>query len=245
VKRRIVLVTGTDTGVGKTWVACGLARALRAAGLSVAVRKPAETGCGEAPVSADSIAHRAGVSVARSLVGAHLRPADAAALRDAAGGTERLDEVCPYRFAEPLAPAVAARRAGVTIDVAALVRDCRERAASADVLLVEGAGGLLVPLGDGATFADLARELAAAVIVVVGARLGAINHALLTIEAARARGLSVLGLVVNHFSATRDLATETLAETLAELGDVPLLATVSFRDDGTAALAELARSLAA
>lgn len=215
----VLLVTGTDTGVGKTWVSGGVLRAARAAGLRVAARKPAETGCDP--------------DARGDLVGA-----DAVLLHAAAGGDEPLDAVCPIRLADPLAPSFAARRAGVTIDVGELADACRRRAREVDLLLVEGAGGLLVPLAGRFTFADLARALEARVLLVVGARLGAINHALLSLEVAAARGLSVAGLVVNHFSATHDLATETLAGSLRELADVPLLAEVEYRADPAPLLAD-------
>lgn len=195
---RIVLVTGTDTGVGKTWISCGLLRSWRADGLRLAARKPAETGCEE----------RAG----------SLHPADATALAEAAGGGEPVESVCRWRFAEPLAPAVAATRAGRRIDTSGIAADCLARSAEVDLLLVEGAGGLLVPLDGRETFADLAGALGARLVVVVGARLGAINHAMLTIGAARARGIEVAAVVVNHVLPGRDLATETLAATLADLG---------------------------
>lgn len=217
---RIWLVTGTDTGVGKTTVACGLARALRSRGVTVAVRKPAETGC--------------------ETRGGELFPVDAAALRAAAGSEEALETLCPYRFAEPLAPAVAARRAGRAIDVEAVVGEVLERAGSVDVMLVEGAGGLLVPLRDRYSYAELARDLGARLLLVVGARLGAINHALLTLEVARSRGLEVGGVVVNHFTTVTDLATETLAASLRELTDVPLLAEIRFGADAAASLGALA-----
>ncbi len=209
---RVLLVTGTDTGVGKTWVSCGVLRAARAAGLRVAARKPAETGC-----DADASGRLVGV--------------DALALHAAAGANEPLEAVCPIRLPDPLAPSFAARRAGVTIDVRDVVASCRSRARDVELLLVEGAGGLLVPLAGRFTFADLARELEARLLLVVGARLGAINHALLSLEAASARGLGVAGLVVNHFSTVRDLATDTLADSLRELTDVPLLAEVGYGDD--------------
>jgi dethiobiotin synthetase len=214
----VLLVTGTDTGVGKTWVSCGVLRAARAAGLRVAARKPAETGC-------DPDA------------GGELVGVDAVALRAAAGGDEPIDAVCPVRLPDPLAPSFAARRAGVAIDVGATVLACRSRARDVELLLVEGAGGLLVPLAERYTFADLARELGARLLLVVGARLGAINHALLSLEVAAARGLPVAGFVINHFSATIDLATETLAASLRELTDVPLIAEVGYRADPAPLLA--------
>ena len=222
----VLLVTGTDTGVGKTWVSCGVLRAARAAGLRVAARKPAETGC-----DADATG---------KLVGA-----DAVALHAAAGADEPLEAVCPIRLPDPLAPSFAARRAGVAIDVREVAASCRRRAREVDLLLVEGAGGLLVPLAGRYAFADLARELDARLLLVVGARLGAINHALLSLELAATRGLPVAGIVVNHFSATRDLATDTLADSLRELTDVALLAEVGQGVDPATALApEVLRRLA-
>jgi len=221
---RILLVTGTDTGVGKTYVSCGVLRAARAAGRTVAARKPAETGCEPGP-------------------GGGLVALDGAALHEAAGGGEPVDAVCPIRLPEPLAPAVAARRAGVAIDVAHIVSACRRRAAEVDLLLVEGAGGLLVPIVDRYGYADLACELGAHLLVVVGARLGAINQALLTLEAAARRGLHVAGYVVNHTSATRDLAIDTLAASLRELTDVPLLAEIVHGGDPASALREVVAEL--
>jgi dethiobiotin synthetase len=222
VSGNVLLVTGTDTGVGKTYVACGVVRAARAAGLKVAVRKPAETGC-DAGADGDLIAR------------------DAVALHAAAGASEPLDVVCGIRLPEPLAPAVAARRAGVTIDVPRLVASFTRRAAEVDLLVVEGAGGLLVPLAGHTTYADLARDLGARLLVVVGARLGAINHAQLTFAAAEARGVPVAGYVVNHFAGGHDLATTTLADTMRELTGVPFLAEIAHGDDPAAALSPLAR----
>jgi len=222
---RVLLVTGTDTGVGKTYVSCGLLRAARAAGLHVAARKPAETGC--APDERGALV-----------------PQDGVALREAAGGGEALDAVCAHRLPEPLAPAVAAQRAGVAIDVPALVAAYRRRAAEVDLLLVEGAGGLLVPLAGRTTFLDLAREIDASLLVVVGARLGAINHALLTLAAAAARGVHVAGWVVNHFACTEDLATRTLAASLREQTDVPDVGEVARDADPAVVLAPSVASLA-
>jgi len=202
----ITLVTGTDTGVGKTWVACGLARALTDDGWIVAVRKPVESGC--------------------ELVDGEPFPEDAAALRAASGSLEPVEDICAVRLVEALAPGIAAERAGVRIDVDRLVREYRVRAEDLDCLVVEGAGGLLVPLASGISYADFASRLDARLLVVVAARLGAINHTLLTLEAALARGLEVIGIVVNHASPGEDLATRTLVESLRDLTDVPILAEV-------------------
>ena len=216
---RIIFISGTDTGIGKTWVATALVRALRASGLRVAVRKPAESGCERVD----------GVLVAT----------DAEALRATAASDETIEVICPLRLAEPLAPGIAARRAGETLDVDAFVVATLERAAEVDMLLVEGAGGLLVPLMGRLSCADLALRLDAELLIVVGARLGAINHALLTEAAALAAGLRILGFVVNHNESGEDLARSTLVEALREFAESPVLAEIGHGSDGIAALQDL------
>lgn len=209
--RGIVLVTGTDTGVGKTWIACGLARLLTEKGKIVAVRKPAESGC--------------------DLVDGEPFPEDAAALRAASGSVEPVEDICAVRLVEALAPGIAAERAGVKVDVDAMVEDYRARAADLDCLVVEGAGGLLVPLAEGVSYADFAGRLGARLLLVTASKLGAINHTLLTLEAAKARGLDVIGVVVNHVTEEEDLATQTLVESLRALTDIPILAETPFSAD--------------
>jgi len=215
----ILLVTGTDTGVGKTLVTAAIAAALAARGTRIGVAKPAETGC----------RFRRGV----------LYPEDAATLAAAADSPEPIELVCPYRFAEPLAPALAAERVGVTIDLDALVAALHARAAALDLLLVEGAGGLLVPLTRSATYADLATALAAPVLLVVGSRLGAINHALLTLTALEARALPVRGYILNRLTADADLATETNAPLLRALTPVPCLGELPWLADAGELLSAL------
>jgi len=215
----ILLVTGTDTGVGKTLVTAAIAAALAARGTRIGVAKPAETGCH----------FRRGV----------LYPEDAATLAAAAGTPESLDVVCQHRFAEPLAPALAAERAGSTIDLDVLVAALRRRAAELDLLLVEGAGGLLVPLTRSATYADLAATLAAPVLLVIGSRLGAINHALLTLAALEARALPARGYVLNHLNNDADLATETNGPLLRALTPVPCLGELPWLADASELLSAL------
>lgn len=198
-----LFVTGTDTGVGKTLVTCLVAAGLRASGHRVAVMKPIETGC----------------AVGES---GRLRAADAELLRFFAGATDPMDLVCPIRFAEPLAPAVAAARERTEIDVGRIAAAFEQLTARADVVLVEGAGGLLVPIATDCAMADLARRLRLPLLVVVGSKLGALNHALLTMECARARQVAVAGYVVNFPFGAPDLAGETNVETLASLIGPPL-----------------------
>jgi dethiobiotin synthetase len=174
-----VFVTGTDTGCGKTAVACALARALRAAGFRVRVLKPIETGCARSPDD--------------SLV-----PADALALAAAAGDDAPVERLCPYRFELPAAPEAAASQIGVSIDIARIREALALAAKDADLVIAEGAGGLLVPIGAGLDMAGLAAQLDLPLVVVGRAALGTINHSLLTLEVARARGLAVAGFAVSH-----------------------------------------------
>jgi len=171
---RGLFVTGTDTGVGKTLVACALAAALRARGIDVGAMKPVETGVGPEG------------------------PSDAQALAAAARAGDPLDAVCPQRFALPAAPSVAAAEAGCRVDLGAIRRAFDALARRHEWLVVEGAGGLLVPLHDDFTMGELARELELPLLVVARAALGTINHTRLTLEAAAARGLRVAGVVISH-----------------------------------------------
>jgi dethiobiotin synthetase len=191
-----LLVTGTDTGVGKTFVACALALALRRRGRRVGVLKPVETGVdGE--------------------------PEDARRLREAAGDPSTLDDVCPYRLRAPLAPAVAARLEGVAIDLDRLTALIARRAGEVDVLLVEGAGGLLVPLRERTTYLDLATRLALPLLVVAANRLGAVNHCALTVGVAAHADVAVRGFVLSQPTAGTDESASTNADTIAALTGVP------------------------
>jgi dethiobiotin synthetase len=205
---RGVLITGTDTGVGKTFVGCGLAAALTAQGKRVGVLKPVETGC--------------------ALHNGELYPEDALRLAAFARSPLSIERLCPYRFAPPVAPGVAAEMAGVPIDPQRIRALFAQSLAQDDVTLVEGAGGLLAPLVGRYTFANLARELDVPVLVVVGSKLGALNHTLLTLCCAQAMGLRVAGYVVNHPAAMSALAMQTNIQVLARVTDVPCLGVVPF-----------------
>lgn len=200
---RAYFVTGTDTGVGKTTAVCGLAAALAARGRKVGVAKPFETGC-----DADA---------AGTLI-----PADAVRLRYFSGCDEPLERICPYRCRPPLAPGVALPRERITPDLDGLGATLRGIIERHDVTFVEGAGGLLVPVQGATTFAELARAWDLPVIVVVGNRLGALNHAQLTVRVARQAGLAVAGYLVNALGPDADVATETNLSALADLLGPPL-----------------------
>lgn len=198
-----LLITGTDTGVGKTSVACALAAALALRGSRVGVLKPAETGC------------------PRDEHG-RLVPPDATLLRFCAGCEADLETICPYALRDPLAPLVAGRREGIELRLDVIAAAYRRISMDHDITLVEGAGGLLVPIAPGLDYAALAAELDIPIVVVVASRLGAINHALLTIRHARALGLQVVGYVVNFLTAGADIAADTNVEVLTEILGPPL-----------------------
>ena len=202
-------VTGTDTDVGKTTIAAGLLRAARLAGLSTAAVKPVASGC---EAGADG-----------------LRNSDALALLAECSLPLSYAAVNPFAFAPAIAPHLAAREAGVELKVEALAVAVQAVLAQrADFTLVEGAGGWRVPLGEQATLADLPVALDLPVILVVGVRLGCINHALLTAEAIARDGLRLAGWVANVLdpqTSRLDDNLRTLSERLAApcLGRVPRL----------------------
>src|SRR5918999_4040660 len=194
---KAIFITGTDTGVGKTFFACGLAAFLRDFGYRIGVMKPAETGCAEQE--------------------GKLLPEDALRLKEASDSRDPLDKICPYPLREALAPSVAAERQGITLGIDRLMHIYDEISSSHDITLVEGAGGLMVPLLPSYTYADFARVLKLPVIVIAANRLGMINHLLLTLEHARCKGLSVLGYVLNRLESGASLAAETNREALSTL----------------------------
>ena len=172
---RGVLVTGTDTGVGKTLASVALMHALAGRGLRVAGMKPVASG---------------------SFITAHgLRNDDALALQAASSPQLAYEDVNPFALPVPTAPQLAARMAGVAVSLDALLAAHARLAATADVVVVEGAGGWLSPLADGIEHADLARALGLPIVLVVGLRLGCLNHARLSARAVRADGLALAGWI--------------------------------------------------
>lgn len=204
-----LFVTGTDTGVGKTVVAAALLVEAVSRGRSARCFKPAESGC------------------RRDATGA-LVPADAVLLHLAAGRAQPLDEVCPYRYEAAVAPGVAAVAEGPIFDprhIAELVD--RARTQKPDLLLVEGAGGLLVPFGEDLLAADLCRALVLPLLIVARPTLGTINHTLLTLEAARSRGIRVAGIVFSDADGRSDTAlAASNAQEIERAGRVPILGTL-------------------
>ena len=203
-----LFVTGTDTGVGKTYVAAAIIRALRRSGVSVGAYKPAVSGSRMEP--------------------AGLVWDDLIRLQAALEGSVPIERISPQRFAAPLAPPAAARLEGRTVDHALLRKGLEWWRDKAQVVVVEGAGGLLSPISSSDLVADLARDLGFPLVIVARLSLGTINHTLLTVEAARARGLAIAGIVLNQ-PVPPDPADASVQSNPAELAarcDVPILAIV-------------------
>jgi dethiobiotin synthetase len=196
---RGLFVTGTDTGVGKTVVAAAVCAALAARGERVAAFKPVVTGLEEEPGE---------------------WPRDHELLASAANAGQSPEEVAPVRFGPPVSPHHAAELAQTTIEPRELVDAARAAGDRADVLVCEGVGGLLVPFTQGYLVRDLALDLDLPVLVAARAGLGTINHALLTLEAARAGGLNVVAVVITPWPSEPDGMQRSNRDTIASLGDV-------------------------
>jgi len=211
-RARGLFVTGTDTGVGKTLVAGAVARCLRDAGRRVGVFKPAASGC-----AADA--------------GGELCCGDGEFLAACAGRPHGMADVAPVRFAEPLAPNVAAERANRPVDLEAIFAAYGRIVADSDCVIVEGVGGLLCPITDELWVIHLARLCNLPLVVVARPSLGTINHTLLTLHAARSAGLEIAGVVINRYPAraedpaaltnTRQIAERGRANVLTLIGDDP------------------------
>lgn len=203
-------LTGTDTEIGKTFVTCALLHRASLDGLKAVGLKPVAAGTDTAGRNDDVEAIRAAsnVELAREIIN-------------------------PYCFAPAVAPHIAAAESGVTIEFGVIRASCDDARKRADLVIVEGVGGFCVPLGNQGSAADLAVELGLPVILVVGMRLGCINHALLTADAVAARGLKLAGWVANRIDPTMSRFNENL-ETLQSLLPAPLLGVVPHGPDGGA-----------
>ncbi len=203
-----LFIAGTDTGVGKTFIAGGLASFFHQRGVRVGVMKPVESGC---EPFADG-----------------LYPQDGAFLQKMSASNDDLDKIVPYRLEHPLTPSVAAELEDVVIDLEAIQNIYQQREDQYDLMLVEGVGGLLAPLYKRLTSVDLIRLLDIPLIVVARNALGTINHTLLTVEHARESGLTVFGVILNCCSPDPDVSVETNPRVIRELSGVPFLGEVPF-----------------
>jgi dethiobiotin synthetase len=200
-------ITGTDTGIGKTTIALGLMAALQQKGLRVAAMKPVSAGCEQTDHG--------------------LRHDDAVRLSQQASIDIPYDTINPYAFAEPIAPHIAAHNQGIRMDIDTVVQAYQQIAEKADVVIVEGAGGWLVPFNEQYTMADLAVALGLPIITVVGMRLGCLNQALLTKESIQAHGLTASAWVANTISEPMPYQEENL-QSLTQRLSQPCLGTIPF-----------------
>lgn len=204
-----IFITGTDTDVGKTVVAGALAMGLKKIGFSVGVMKPVETGCKK--------------------VGKRLIPSDAIFLKKASGSRDSLDLINPYRFEKSLAPSVASELEGVRIDISRILKTFDIMKKRHDIVIIEGAGGILVPVYKDYLFLELIRDLGLPVLIVARPWLGTINHTLLTIRCAQEYGIPVIGFILNY---TKDLKQDPSEKTnplvIKRLSNVPLIGIFPF-----------------
>lgn len=207
-RNRGVFITGTDTEVGKTVVATAMVRALVEAGHRIAGMKPVAAGCDETPEGPQN--------------------SDAVALRTAANVPAPYETVNPWCLKLPASPHIAAAKEGKSVKLAPIVQAFGQLTRNSDLVVVEGAGGWLAPINESETMADIAVALDLPVILVVGLRLGCLNHAMLTAQAIEARGLTFAGWIGNHLQPRFENAAENL-ETLEARLPAPLLDVVPFQ----------------
>lgn len=207
--KRAFFVTGTDTDVGKTYIASALVRHFAQQGQAAVGMKPIAAGCEK--------------------INGELRNADVTALLAASNITTRLEDVNPYAFEPAIAPHIAAEQVGELISLAKIKQAFDHLQAQADVVIVEGAGGFRVPINRQETMADVALKLNLPVIMVVGIRLGCINHALMTAGSIRAAGLNLVGWVANRIDPNMRALEENIA-TLKAMIKAPCIADVAWGD---------------
>ncbi|UCD84197.1 MAG: dethiobiotin synthase [Deltaproteobacteria bacterium] len=203
-----LFITGTDTGVGKTLVTAALASLLRAEGIDVGVMKPVESGCPRQK--------------------GKLVPQDALFLREAAGSEDDLELINPCRLEAPLAPSLAAEREGVEINLGKLIECFQTLKERHDFILVEGAGGLLVPLKERYLVSDLVQLFQLPLLIVAASRLGAVNHTLLTTRCAQSLKIEIVGVILNNLEEEGDTASRSNPHLLPHLLEVPLLCVIPF-----------------
>lgn len=192
-----IFVTGTDTGVGKTFISCIIAECLGKEGINVGVLKPVETGCKERK---DFIV-----------------PSDGISLKKAAGVNDYLDLIVPYRFRAPLAPFMAAQLEGKKIDIRRIKRSFLNLSKKHSFIIIEGAGGLLVPITKSYTYLNLIKNIGIPVIVVAANKLGVINHTLLTLNCLKENKINTLCVILNNTQNQKDIAQKTNLSVLQRL----------------------------
>lgn len=192
-----IFITGTDTGVGKTFIGCVLASTLREAGKNVGVMKPVETGCRKR--------------------GNELIPADGLALKKASCSEDPVELIVPYRFKTPLAPFMSSMVEGRKINIKKIEDSYHCLSRKHEVMLVEGAGGLMVPLTDRVTYLDLIKTLKLSPLIVAQNKLGVINHVMLTTQVLKINKIKIVALILNHVTRCRGIAEQTNFTALKKL----------------------------
>ncbi|MBF0343165.1 MAG: dethiobiotin synthase [Nitrospirae bacterium] len=200
-------ITGTDTGVGKTIITAIVALALQERGLRTTVIKPIETGC--------------------MLSGQGLVPPDGLFLKNILNLDDDIDRITPVRYALPLAPLVAAKLENREVDLQRL-RRCFAELNTYEAVVVEGIGGLMVPITEDYFVYDMIKELGLPVILVAAAGLGSINHTLLSIDFMKSHNISTAGLIINHNVSYHGIANRTTPDTISRLSPINIIATVPF-----------------
>lgn len=205
-------ITGTDTEIGKSFVATTLALLFKGEGLDVGMMKPVASGC--------------------IWVEGRMVSEDVLLFKEVVGIDNDLELVTPYPLQRPLAPSIAAMKEGVEIDFERIGERFNALLKKHSLLIVEGVGGVMTPLGKGRTVADLIGYLGIPTILVVGARLGAINHTLLSLSVLKDKGILIKGIIINHFRPNEGEAEKTLCEELKRLTEAPILGEVPFCEGG-------------
>jgi dethiobiotin synthetase len=204
-----LFITGTDTGVGKTYVSAGIATALKCQGVDVGVMKPAETGC----------KMREGL----------LMPRDALRLIKAAGVNDSLSLVTPYMFRRPLAPAVAGELEGRMIDPVRIISAFQTLSKRHEFMIVEGAGGIMVPLFGKYTYLDLAKKIGLPVLIVARPGIGTINHTMLTIAALKGHKIDIAGIVINYaLEQKKGSAEKTSPAAIEKMSNVRIMGIIPY-----------------
>ncbi|MBI3354284.1 MAG: dethiobiotin synthase [Nitrospirae bacterium] len=207
-----IFITGTDTGVGKTIVAGGLACALMREGLDIGVMKPIQTGC---------VVKKNGNLIAP----------DTEFLIRMSGVKDKINLVTPYCFKEPLAPSAAAEAEGNEIDIEKIISAYNLLTEMHDSIIVEGAGGILVPIWKDFLFIDIIKRLSIPIIIVARMGLGTINHTLMTVRCARSAGIEIIGIIFNHTNNIKDgIAEKTNPNIIKRLCNIPILGIIPFID---------------
>lgn len=210
-----IFVAGTDTGIGKTVVSAAIIRALAKTGRRVGAMKPVETGCNE--------------------VDGLLIPSDGMFLREMAGMDDSIDIVTPERYKNPVAPMIAAGLENRPVNLDRVSDAFKKLSRKYEFVVVEGVGGLLVPINKNYFVSDLIRGLRLPVVVVARALLGTINHTLLTVKQALNEGLDVKGVIINnHCPPENSIAEKTNPDVLRELCPVPVLGVLPYIENVTA-----------